>query len=273
MTDRHLNIFYSYNSDNELIENNMTRAFIVTLKFLAPSTRTRFLVVLLGSRKKDVVELDLQNMEFALQGNIDVDLNLIRKCKHKYILAITGDGLLHGSEKIDNESSSSHTISGEQIRPDGWMFNSKKPQQYFFLIEAKTVDNVLGAEQIMSYGKHYFGYRSYHELRDSLICITWYDIVDECSTFCKNDVSLNQQERTILGDFVKFLNYCRVIPFSGWNMSDIPAHPNYKFSLDSDFGFERIPNLPDYKFQPTTDLGLDKIPGPPCYFENKKQRI
>ena len=37
-TDRYLNLFYSYNRDNELIENNLTRAFIVTLQTIEPAT-------------------------------------------------------------------------------------------------------------------------------------------------------------------------------------------------------------------------------------------
>ena len=43
MPDRHLNLFFSYNSDNELIENNLTRAFVVMLRAVGPSTRERIL--------------------------------------------------------------------------------------------------------------------------------------------------------------------------------------------------------------------------------------
>ena len=45
--DRHLNLFYTYNRDPEFIENNLTRAFIVTLRALGGDTRRALLKQLL----------------------------------------------------------------------------------------------------------------------------------------------------------------------------------------------------------------------------------
>lgn len=272
MIDPHLNIFYSYNRDNEQIENNMTRAFIVTLKFLRSSTLARFLISLLSSKRNDIDPADLQKVKFALQGNIDVDLNLIRKCARRYILAITGDGLLHGPEEMDYGPSS---CNEEQIRPDAWIFDSKKPPEFCLLIESKSVENLLGVKQIMAYSRHYFGYHNYDELHNNLISITWYDIVDKCSYFYENDYDydVNEQERAILKDLVEFLRYCKVIPFSGWNTNSIPECPNYNLSTTVDFRFEAISNSPNYAFPLIVTFGTDKVPKLPSYSINTNTKI
>ena len=46
MTDQHLNLFYTYNRDSELIENNLTRAWIVTMRMLSAETRSQLLQAL-----------------------------------------------------------------------------------------------------------------------------------------------------------------------------------------------------------------------------------
>lgn len=77
MADRHLNLFYTYNRDNELIENNLTRAFIVFLSTVSGEVRHKILSTLLGRSDKtngssaDAEGLDFKDACFALQSNIN----------------------------------------------------------------------------------------------------------------------------------------------------------------------------------------------------------
>ncbi len=78
--DEHLNLFYSYDSKGQddaqgrlQLENNVTRAFIICLRYLQPATEERFLRDLLGNeagkglrvdRTEDAgLRFDLQSVE------------------------------------------------------------------------------------------------------------------------------------------------------------------------------------------------------------------
>ena len=75
MTDPHLNLFYSYNQDNELIENNLTRAWIVTLRMLSAEIRNLFLQTLFKNHLQvpDEQLPSFRTAHFALQGKYGVD--------------------------------------------------------------------------------------------------------------------------------------------------------------------------------------------------------
>ena len=100
MLDSHLNLFYSYNRDNELIENNLTRALIVSLGFLTEATRDRFLNELLNESLSRI-GIDsipsFHNAEFALQAYMDKQI--IKKCTQRYVVIIATDRFLEIEDK------------------------------------------------------------------------------------------------------------------------------------------------------------------------------
>ena len=116
MADRHLNLFYSYNQDNELIENNLTRAFVVSLQAVSPEVRNRFLKVLLQKeyirlKLSGVVELSsFMNAEFSLQGYMNKEV--ARTFAHPYIITIASDRYQESGEEFQNDSNSI---------PDAWI--------------------------------------------------------------------------------------------------------------------------------------------------------
>ncbi|GAF93132.1 unnamed protein product, partial [marine sediment metagenome] len=97
MDDKYLNLFFSYNQDNELIEDNLTRAFILSLSLLSPSSLQVILSKLLtdpyksNSTQQNPFEIDFSNAKFALQGNIDEYIPL--RAAQKILLSISTEKL------------------------------------------------------------------------------------------------------------------------------------------------------------------------------------
>jgi len=156
MDDSHLNLFFSYNRDNELIENNLTRAFIVTLGILSPSTRDSFLRTLLISQtaptslQEIISKLSFENANFALQSNIEKES--ASKAKVKYILAIASYSYETPLEQlVDIESMTDidpTPVALYKSIPDGWVYDHDK--NYCFLIESKVGSNPVKNNQIAS---------------------------------------------------------------------------------------------------------------------------
>ena len=92
--DWHLNLFYSYNQDNKLIENNLTRAFIITLRMLSPDTRHRLLDDLLDNPLKRLGsdEISFHEAQMALQNHIDQVK--VRRTPHRYLLTLANDRIV-----------------------------------------------------------------------------------------------------------------------------------------------------------------------------------
>ena len=96
MSDSHLNLFYTYNRDTELIGNNLTRAWIVTLRLLSPQVREVLLQRLLSKAShrlpgQVMPELSFAQAQFALQSHME--RHLARRTKHCYLLIIATDQL------------------------------------------------------------------------------------------------------------------------------------------------------------------------------------
>lgn len=251
MIDRHLNIFHSYNLDNELIENNLTRAFIVTLRFLSPKLLAQYLSRLLNKDSAVLEKMDLSKVGFALQANIEIDRKQLKDITHKFILTITGDGVILGMDGEDDHKIFDKVRGSKLISPDAWIYDlTFLPPEYCFLIESKLIYNNLLAEQVIAYSKEYYGINSIEEFKQSLICITWYDVLEVCNYFLENNDKsmINPQEIFILEHLKEFLGFYGVSPYTGWNINQIPTLPDYNFLEVLDFKLEQIPFLPEYNF-------------------------
>lgn len=268
MNDRHLNMFHSYNLDNELIEDNLTRAFIVTLSFLSPKLLTQYLFRLLNKYSTTIKIIDFSKVGFALQANIDINNEQLRKVTHRFILTITGDGVIHGMDGDDDHKIFDKIRGSKLISPDAWIYDlTSLPPEYCFLIESKLIYNNLSAEQVIGYSKEFYGTNSIEEFKQSLINITWYDVLEVCTYFCEkmDDGIINSQELSILKHLKEFLGFYKFLPYKGWNKNELPALPDYNFLEVLDFKIEEIPNLPEYNFPSTIDFGLKRIPSLPSY--------
>lgn len=219
MNDRHLNLFYTYNRGNELIENNLTRAWIVTLRLLSAETRNSLLQALLDA---PLQEIDSQvpafdQASFALQGYFDT--RLLERISQKFIVTIATERALG-----DEASLSGDPDLGDSI-PDAWIYDPE--QRYCFLIEAKIGANPLGAAQVYSHAAGWLGIPG-GKVQDHLIVLTWYDILNAIQLI-QTDID-NSQDAQLLQEFTQFLGFFNYRLFTGFNFSELLAAPGFSIS-------------------------------------------
>lgn len=213
MNDPHLNIFYSYNRDNELIENNLTRAFIVLLKFLSTSNKQKLLSALFHE------PIHSSSICLALQGNIDK--SVINKSKIRKIVTITDFNAYEELANYEDSQKYERVKLTHLLRPDAWIYDSQE-QEFCYLIEAKPPEAFLEAKQYIAYAKKYFNY-NYDLLRNNLIHITWYDILHALDLMIPNE-----QESILISNFIDFLSFAGIKLFYGFSIEILNKSPKLK---------------------------------------------
>lgn len=214
MEDKHLNLFYSYNRDNELIENNLTRSLIVTLRMLSPQTCTLFLQTLLEPFFCETGQQlpNLQTPQFALQSNVKKEF--IKKIRHNYVLTIATDKVL---EKHPDQAA----VYEDSI-PDAWIYDPG--QEYCFLVEAKVGLYPLGRKQVASHAGGWLGI-STNDLENHLLAITWIDVLNVIQEIDAH--VMNMQESSLLQEFTQFLGYFGYRLFSGFEFRSLAECPEF----------------------------------------------
>lgn len=257
MADRHLNLFYTYNRDTELIENNLTRAFIVFLSVVSGEARHRILSTLLKRSRKpiddlvDVEDLDFTDACFALQSNID--LYFPKSSARKLLLTIS-------TEPLDTASSTavpamestdeSENYSSPTSVPDAWVYDNDPA--YCILIEAKVGSYPLNIGQLKAHARDWFG-SSLQSLdaHNSLCSITWVDVLETLRDALKGDSYVNSSEEALLSHMMSFISYYGYQLFEGFDFTGLCAPP--------DLIIDRLP-LPKSK---ALDLNLHQLASPP----------
>jgi hypothetical protein len=245
--DKHLNLFFSYNHDNELIENNLTRAWIVTLRMLSSSTRNRLLRSLLRAhlwrlstgRRPD--ELNFSHVELALQGKMDKHRS--RKCVNRYILAIASvhnDVMLDGIARSDSFAGAEH-----KSIPDAWLID--RSNQYCFLIESKVGFNPINEKQIRRHGSDWLGITTVNELRRSVVALTWLDIVESLNAATG---IASEQDSNLMFQLIEYLSFFGYRTFQGFKFQSFLPPPNVKLGLPAPvprLKFNRLDLPPSFK--------------------------
>ena len=242
--DPHLNLFYSYNADNQLIENNLTRAWVVVLRLLTPESRDILLSRLIhpaleyqGSPKR----FSFRDAQFALQGHIDP--GFAHNCKHRYILTIASeDWKLVGEAPIIDAS------SGGSI-PDAWIFDQEG--DYCFLIEVKSGYYSLDAGQLYAHAINWLNIPA-HQVEDHLLSFTWFDAASLIFELLQDISSLNLQERLILNDLSAYLGFFDYLPLKGISFMGLGAPPD--LCLGSVFDLEMLPATPGFHLQSLSSI-------------------
>lgn len=217
-TDRHLNLFYSYNRDNELIENNLTRAFIVTLQTIEPATSQAMLQRLVrGPLESTGFECpSFSNVQYALQGHIDRTLIVDYS---GFVLAIATDHVLPGDEIAPDAATRASSI------PDAWVIADS--DRCCFLIESKIGGNPLDDEQLRQHAAGWLGI-SEGEFKERLLSISWVQVlgvVEQVLDEVRTGLIVNRQERLILSAMAEFLGYCNYRLFRGFDFSSLRSAP------------------------------------------------
>ena len=253
MNDPHLNLFYSYTFANELIENNLTRAWIVTLSLLSNEVRNALLSHLLDHHISilhgdDIHPITFENPSFNLQGNMNK--LVINRISRLYILAIASRRIEFESEE-NSSKKITDTYSGSI--PDGWIYDTDR--DYCFLIEAKVGMNPLDSRQLLSHAEYWLGIHP-NNVPNHLISITWVDVLDAIEQI---QLPINQQETFLLTNFVEFLRLFGYKPFNGIGFSNLGDIP--KFSLPNVTSQKnlKIKRLKFYALQPPPQFKIGAL--------------
>jgi hypothetical protein len=234
MTDRHLNLFFSYNHDTDLIENNLTRAWIVTMQLLSCELRERLLQMLLGEelRKRGAGlsrrEPSFAATEFALQSHMDRRFSWC--CSDKYIVAIASERKGNNDNPAESDPAERRNapgVRGSGSIPDAWIFD--RAASFCLLVEAKVSTNPLDDGQIAAHGANWFGL-SKQELGAHLIPVSWDDLANVIDGILSDIAGAHlgaltpeKSMLTHLGEYLTFFDYraFRGLPLNA--MPDAPA--------------------------------------------------
>ncbi len=232
--DKHLNCFYSYNRDNELIENNITRALIITLMNVSKGTKNYILSTLLSKADSGSRVYSFTDACFALQNNIRSDN--IKEIKDNYILTIADDTFIQN----ENEYFSIKNIVKETLEsgepppgsepmllelcsgsiPDAWIYD--KISNYSFLVECKIRGDCLYYAQIIRHANKNYGITDLDVLKNKTISRTWNDILEVIDQLQKADDHLCNIDQFLIRNFLEFLSYCGYFLFKGIEMEKVP---------------------------------------------------
>jgi hypothetical protein len=222
LNDLHLNLFYSYNRDSELIENNLTRAFIVTLRLLSSTAREFLLKSLLEEHlhKLRVPEISFKDAQLALQGYMDRGKS--RGMAERYLLTVASDRVIMAEEG----GAEFPGLDAYHSIPDGWIFDQKAG--YCILIEAKVGSSPLTEAQVLSHANYWLGVDP-TELPNHLISLTWMDVLTaiqevQGEALAKN---LNSQERMLLAELQTFIGYYGYRQFIGFQWEQLQPAPRF----------------------------------------------
>lgn len=255
MPDPHLNIFYSY--DRDMCEDNMTRALMVTLKTISPATKKS----ILGQLLQNHIDIDFlqgsEQIEFALQGNMQIrDQKQIKKAPYRYLISLTGHNVITEEHKFRAKEHDDENEDLSRVRPDAWIYDSSKEPRYCFLIECKTVDAELRASQLIAYGRRFFGIARNSEIDQRTIKLTWAEVVDVCQDVLSRGAVSNRQEESIIWNLLEYLELSGVVPFRGLPLVEIPDLPAISMLVQVDglmrtngLGIKQIPEVPELVLQ------------------------
>ena len=208
--DKHLNLFYTYNRDTELIENNLTRAFIVFLSILSGQTRNHFLRSIRLAKANDpsnkivgIGDLDFTAVQFALQGNIDPQIP--RNATRKILLTISTDS----SDISEIDLVPTDEANGEST-PDGWIYDDSRA--FCILIESKIGTNPLDMNQIRRHVSNRFG-STLEEIKStgSWYSTTWIDVLEILDVILNKRSYSKSVEDQLIAHLMGFMNFLDII--------------------------------------------------------------
>ena len=262
MADKHLNLFYTYNRDNELIENNLTRAFIVFLSIVSGETRHKILSTLLEASGKtagmpaDATNLDFRDARFALQSNIDPRLS--QQAGRKALLTISTEPLdTPFSTTGPDPSAPSEGEDGGDFppafgsRPDAWIYDENRA--YCILIEAKVGSYPLEIAQLQAHARGWL-HSDLPKLRSngSLFSITWIDVLRalrDILDLLNTHPHMNHSEERLLSHMMEFVAFYNYPLWDDFDLGGLAAPPDWVLST-SPSPIGSTPPSP-------TSLGLD----------------
>ena len=225
--NKHLNLFYTYQANH--LEDNVTRALIITLKHLSPINLRLFFKEVIFSQLDSNKEIFMkklnlfskQNFKFETQvstflESIDFsdDENKLTS-ENGLIVGINYSGKqpLNLSPKPDKDSVRS--------RLDGLISDN---ENCFSLIFETKLWDWLYEEQIENYYNNYFNIRK-TPIKSISVQITWTEIVKFLSKI--ESISNDLKERFIVHDFIEYCDFLNLTDFRIFYDRDFSGKFNY----------------------------------------------
>ena len=236
MADRHLNLFYSYNRSpsEELIEDNLTRAFIQVLRGLSPGTCGWFLHRLLDTRDANLGECDFARADFALQDRLTEPAH---EFKLKRIVTMS----TRAPEAEDGEPSEVPTGGS---RPDAWVYDSNSEiRSYCLLIECKRGENPIDSDQLRRHAQEWF-HLPLEEVGQS--SLEWYDVLNAIEAAKELATGPSRQELHLLAQLEQFLGFFDYRLFKGFRFDkrELTSSPDWRlFHGEARHGLFRLDEL------------------------------
>lgn len=179
--NRHLNIFYPYR--REVIEQNLTRAFIIVLRILNSEARNALLKVIVGDICPSSV-IDEEQLTYTIEDATPAPKN----CKFKRLVAISTTGVI-----VEDTDKDAKSIPDAQIRVGSG-------NDAVIMIESKVRSNTLSRDQLKRHAA-ILG----EELDSVIHVVTWNKISSEVSKLVYGG-SLSDTEVFVAQEFLNFLN-------------------------------------------------------------------
>ncbi|MBI4298419.1 MAG: hypothetical protein HY666_01480 [Chloroflexi bacterium] len=160
----HLNIFNAYRGqvgeDPERqqgqLENNVTRALVITLKNLPTSEQTKVLQRWLGSEFQGHSNDNRSGLKYRLQEKISTVTPELRLCKYVWVIGISATG-----EQVEK------TVHDGDL-PDAWVFGDR----WAIALEIKTGEAALSRQQLGSYQKNIESQAPHAEVK--CLSVSWH---------------------------------------------------------------------------------------------------
>jgi hypothetical protein len=227
---------------------------ILSLKLVSDSTKEILLRDILSRASyhddfdsSELEVLPLDSLEFALQGNVEVEREELARFPRHYLVTITSgvdfeeeaeyqelEKEVHEAlvNKRPPEGEGRDSLLGKicsDSRPDAWIYDAKK--RFVFLIESKTMDADLYYSQVICHAANWLGLFHVKDILKKTIRIRWVDVYKTCETICK-ELSA-ETDKKILEDLLYYFEFNQIRPFKGFQWHELKTPPKIDFNLNT----------------------------------------
>lgn len=232
--NKHLNLFYTYRTKH--LEDNVTRALIITLMNLTPVHIRLFLrEVIISKLRESKLEL-LDKVRLLADPNFIFDLQVPEPLEDEKLCE--GNGLIVGINYSGGQQlgfdTSLDSIGG--ARPDALVSDSESELSVVF--EAKLWDS-LYKEQIQRHYQRFFD-TNRTDLNKVFLEITWNDIVNFFETVAHQSRSQSPREVFVIEQFIEYLDLLNLVGFLSFNKSDFAEASSTKLDRFLSFLTNRL---------------------------------